>query len=118
MTEASILHGSAVAQRPAQGPLTLTRRGRFLLVGLPIALGVAALILLGAFLTSQAQAGESLPAPSETLEVTVVSGETLWDLAVQYAPERDPREVVAEMLELNDLRTSVLLAGESISVPV
>ncbi|TKV27984.1 LysM peptidoglycan-binding domain-containing protein [Arthrobacter sp. NamB2] len=104
-------------QRSAPGPLTLTRRGRLLLVGLPIALGVAVLILLGAFLTSQAQAGESAPASTATVEVNLAAGETLWDLAVQYAPHRDPRAVVAEMVELNDLRSSVVRAGQSISVP-
>ncbi len=104
-------------QRSAERPLTLTRRGRFVLVGLPIALGVAALILLGAFLTSQAQAGESLPAPSSTVEVSVAAGESLWDLAVRYAPERDPRDVVAEMVELNDLRGSVVQAGQTVAIP-
>ncbi|MHA7210511.1 LysM peptidoglycan-binding domain-containing protein [Arthrobacter sp. MDT1-65] len=104
-------------QRSTERPVTLTRRGRLVLVGLPIALGVAALILLGAFLTSQAQASESLPAPSSTVEVSVAAGESLWDLALRYAPDRDPREVVAEMVELNDLRSSVVQAGQSIAVP-
>lgn len=104
-------------QRSAAHALTLTRRGRLLLVGLPIALGVAALILLGAFLTSQAKAGESAPASSSTVEVSVTAGETLWDLAVRYAPERDPRDVVAEIVELNDLHTSLVRAGQSIAVP-
>ncbi|MHA7239139.1 LysM peptidoglycan-binding domain-containing protein [Arthrobacter sp. TMS1-12-1] len=104
-------------QRSAEGPLTLTRRGRLLLVGLPIALGVAALILLGAFLTSQAQAGESAPTTTATVEVSVAAGETLWDLAMQYAPERDPRDTVAEIVELNDLPNSVVQAGQRVAVP-
>jgi hypothetical protein len=105
-------------ERSPERPLTLTRRGRLLLVGLPIALGVAALILLGAFLTSQARAGESLPASSPTVEVSVAAGESLWDLALRHAPDRDPRDVVAEMVELNNLRGSVVQAGQSIAVPV
>lgn len=105
-------------ERNPERPLTLTRRGRLLLVGLPIALGVAALILLGAFLTSQAQAGESLPESSATVEVSVAAGESLWDLALRHAPDRDPRDVVAEMVELNNLRGSVVQAGQSIAVPV
>ncbi|WDF34423.1 LysM peptidoglycan-binding domain-containing protein [Arthrobacter agilis] len=104
-------------ERSAEKPLTLTRRGRLLFVGIPVALGVAALILLGAFLTSQAQAGVEIPSTSSVLEVNVVAGETLWDLAVRYAPERDPRDVIAEMVELNSLRTSVVQAGQSIAIP-
>ncbi|WP_434992666.1 LysM peptidoglycan-binding domain-containing protein [Arthrobacter sp. Ld5] len=104
-------------QRSADRPLTLTRRGRLLLVGLPIALGVAALILLAAFLTSEARAGELAPTSTATVDVNVSTGETLWDLAVTYAPDRDPREVVAEIVELNDLHSSVVQAGQSIAVP-
>ncbi|MCU1632788.1 MAG: LysM peptidoglycan-binding protein [Micrococcaceae bacterium] len=104
-------------QRTAKRPVTLTQRGRLLLVGLPIAVGVVALIILGAFLTSQAQAGEAAPVSSSIVEVNVAAGESLWDLAVHYAPERDPREVVAEMVELNDLRSSLVQAGQSISIP-
>lgn len=123
MVGAPVLNGStalramAPARPTADRHLSLTRRGRLLLVGLPIALGVAALILLGAFMTSQAQAGESAPVSSSTVEVSVVAGETLWDLAVRYAPERDPRDVVGEMVELNGLHSSVVHAGQSISVP-
>ncbi|MHA7220184.1 LysM peptidoglycan-binding domain-containing protein [Arthrobacter sp. MDT1-48-3] len=106
-----------LSSREPERPLTLTRRGRLLLVGLPIALGVAALILLGAFLTSQAQAGESAPVSSSVVDVNVAAGETLWDLAVRYAPDRDPRDVVTEMVELNNLRSSVVQAGQSISIP-
>ncbi len=107
----------SAAEVPRERRLTLTRRGRLLLVGLPIALSVVVLILLGAFLTSQAQASESVPASSSTVEINVSAGETLWDLAVQYAPERDPRDVVAEMVELNGLGSSTLQAGQSIAVP-
>ncbi|MPY11864.1 LysM peptidoglycan-binding domain-containing protein [Arthrobacter bussei] len=109
--------GTVTDTSPAARPLTLTRRGRLLLVGLPIALGVAALVLLGAFLTSQAQAGVDAPAPSAVVQVDVAAGETLWDLAVQYAPERDTRQVVGEMVELNNLGTSVIHAGQSLSIP-
>jgi hypothetical protein len=101
----------------ASASMSLTRRGRLLLVGLPIALGVIALILLGAFLTSQARAGEASPSSTATVEVSVVPGETLWDLAVQHAPERDPRDVVAEMVELNNLHSSLVQAGQRVSVP-
>lgn len=117
-TAANLRAPRTSTQRSTARPLTLTQRGRLLLVGLPIALAAAALILLGAFLTSQAQAGESAPASSPTVEVNVSPGETLWDLAVQYAPERDPRDVVAEMVELNDLHGPIVQAGQSISVPL
>jgi LysM repeat protein len=97
--------------------ITLTRRGRFLLVGLPVALGIASLIFLGAFLTSSVQAGEGPAQSSPTISVTVGAGETLWGLASRHAPDRDTRDVVAEMIELNNLRSSVVQAGQDISIP-
>lgn len=98
--------------------VSLTRRGRLLLVGLPIALGVIALILLGAFLTSQAHAGEGAPVSTTTVEVSVVPGETLWGIAVEHSPERDPRVVVSEMVELNNLHSSLVQAGQRLVIPV
>ncbi|AUZ86942.1 hypothetical protein CVO76_04280, partial [Arthrobacter agilis] len=62
-------------------------------------------------------AGESAPVSSSVVDVNVAAGETLWDLAVRYAPDRDPRDVVTEMVELNNLRSSVVQAGQSISIP-
>lgn len=109
---------TSTTPRPeVEGRLTLTRRGRLLLVGLPVALGIGLLIFLGAFLTSKAQAGEGPAQNSPTISVTVGAGETLWGLASQHAPDRDPRDVVAEMVELNNLGTSVVQAGQSISIP-
>lgn len=87
-------------------------------MGLPIALGVSALIVVGAFLTSQAHAGSTAPATIEIAEVDVMAGETLWDLATTYAPDRDPRDVVSEMVELNDLHTSVLRPGQHLVIPL
>lgn len=128
MVEAMVLRGSSAlpisvpghspAGARAARPLTLTRRGRLVLIGLPIVLGVSMLVVLGAFLTSTAQAGEGQAHTSTTVDVTVVSGETLWGIAGAHAPDRDPRDVVAEIVELNNLTSSVLQAGQSISVPV
>lgn len=119
-TEGFSVRKGTATRRPSRSsrPITLTRRGRLLLVGLPIALGVSALIVVGAFLTSQAHAGSTAPATIEIAEVDVMAGETLWDLATTYAPDRDPRDVVSEMVELNDLHTSVLRPGQHLVIPL
>lgn len=104
--------------RPA-APLRLTRRGRLLLIGLPAMLIVGALLTVIGFFTTpaMASAGSGLNAPAGQ-KVTVSGGETLWSLAVELAPERDPRDVVAEIVELNNLTSSVVQAGEQLFVPI
>lgn len=105
----------AVALRPVR--LRLTRRGRFVLFGLPV-LAVAA-CLLGAgllMLTSgTAQAG-SESHPGGTQSVTVAPGDTLWDIAQAAAPEEDPRSTMAQIEELNQLDGSVR-PGQHLVVP-
>jgi LysM repeat protein len=88
------------------------------LVALPLALLAAVLLVVSAFFTSQAQAAGSGGDVTTTVEVNVASGETLWTLAAEYAPERDPRAVVEEIVELNALASSTVQAGQSLHIPV
>ncbi|MGF1645515.1 MAG: hypothetical protein ACFCVF_01110 [Kineosporiaceae bacterium] len=121
--------------RPARPPLRLTRRGRRLLAalrwaGLVVALtatAVATVLLAAALVAPGAVAGDgTVPAGSsegrgagDVTEVVVAPGDTLWALAGRHAPDRDPRDFVAEVYRLNDLPPSGLVrAGESLLVPV
>ncbi|NJC21974.1 LysM repeat protein [Arthrobacter pigmenti] len=96
----------------------LTRRGWLVLVAVPLALVAAAAMILAASLTSQAKAAGSAGGVTETVQVDVAVGQTLWGLAAEYAPDRDPREVVAEIAELNALTTSTVQAGQALHIPV
>lgn len=99
--------------------MSLTRRGRLLLVGVPVLLTAAALMTLIGFFTAPAMAaGLNDLRPTETRTVAVPGGGTLWALAAEHAPDRDPRDVVAEIVELNNLGTSTVQAGQRIFVPV
>lgn len=49
--------------------------------------------------------------------VTVMSGETLWDLAREYAPNRDPRDFIADLISLNNLNSSQLTPGMQLALP-
>lgn len=104
--------------RPVVSPLRLTRRGWLVLVALPLSLLAAASLVVGAFFTSQAQASSSPGNLTSTVHVNVAAGETLWSLAAEYAPQRDPRAVVEEIVELNALNSSTVQAGQSLHIPV
>lgn len=98
----------------------LTRRGRFLLFGLPtVALIVGMFLMLSALLQpAQATTGEAVTAQGDRLvEVTVAHGDTLWAIAEHYAPERDVRDTVALIHKHNSF-DGALVPGQKIVVPV
>lgn len=102
--------GRSVATR-----LRLTARGRRLLAALaaaPVVAGLAVSLLAGG--TAMAS-GESEPTAFET--VTVLPGDTLWSIAAEAAPGVDPREVIDDIIRLNDLSSGMIQVGASIAIP-
>lgn len=100
------------------GRLELTRRGRFVFMGLPLMLAATVLLVLAGIFTAPVMAADSSgTAAVEATTVSVVEGDTVWNLAAEFAPQRDRREVVKEITEMNDLRGSVLIPGQQIFVP-
>jgi LysM repeat protein len=104
---------STVSTRPT-GALRLTRRGRL----------VTTLVLLAGFLTGGvllsgglATAGTEPGAAATAQRVTVAPGETLWSISERVAPDADPRDTVAEILELNHLQSSAVQAGSVLLLP-
>lgn len=93
-------------------PLRLTRRGR-LAVSLLIA---TVLVVVGLAGARTALAGDT-PAPASVEQVTVLPGDTLWSIATTSTAGGDVRDTVAEIRELNALRSSTLVAGQQLLVP-
>lgn len=51
--------------------------------------------------------------------VVIEEGDTLWDLALQYAPEeQDIRSYIQEVRELNRMTSDQIHAGQSIILPM
>ena len=102
--------GQVVRQQPK---MRLTRRGRLL-----VTLLLTGLVLV-AFSIGRAstQAGDA-PAGAPRPTVVVQSGDTLWQIAREAAPDADPRVTVARILELNDLDSaSSVRAGQQLTLP-
>jgi hypothetical protein len=93
--------------------LRITRRGRLVLTGL-IATPVIAMSLL---FTSLGAVAESTPAENTFDYITVLSGDTLWTIAGLVDPDADPRDVVAEIMSLNQLSNANLTPGAQLAVP-
>jgi len=108
------------AGRDPLPPLRLTRRGRVVLIGIPLVLVAAFLLLMAGFLNAPAKAADSVEdlAVTPAVSVTVQSGESLWAIAAAVAPERDARDVIADIVQLNNLSAGTVLPGQQLYVPV
>ncbi|MCU1532023.1 MAG: LysM peptidoglycan-binding protein [Arthrobacter sp.] len=108
----------AAAARAKQAPLRLTRRGRFVCFGVPLILLAALLLSFSGFLNAPAKAADSASGlvPAATVSVTVQPGESLWAIAGTVAPERDPRDVVADIVQLNNLDDARVMPGQELFV--
>lgn len=94
--------------------LRLTRRGRrviALLVALPIVIAAFAFALNGGGAVATAESS------TNTFSyITVQSGESLWQLAQAIAPTADPRDVIAEIVSLNQIQGDIH-PGQRLAIP-
>ena len=117
----TIAFGPGAAGRAGSGSagtrLRLTVRGRRLLAALaaiPAVIAFAVLILSGGSALASRDGG--LPADSFQT-VTVLTGDSLWSIAEEVAPQADPRDVVDAIMRLNALDGATVSAGQKLAVP-
>lgn len=104
--------------------LRITRRGRTvvaILLAVPLATGAVA---FGLGQGAAAQNGSAGPVSSGNSAsssgyryVTVGAGESLWSVARRLAPGADPRDVIADILDLNQLPSASTQPGDRLAVP-
>jgi hypothetical protein len=103
-----------VAERPLPR-LRITARGRAVLMVLVAAPIVAASLALalngGGAIATDTGSG----APLES--VTVLSGQSLWQIAEDLAPHADPREFITDVLAVNTLASAEVRAGQRLEIP-
>jgi len=98
----------------AQPRLRITKRGRVVFTSLAAIPVVVAAVLMG-LNGGGATATSSSGAPLE--QVTLQAGQSLWQLAEDIAPGTDPREVVRDILSVNQLESASVQAGQRLDVP-
>lgn len=106
-----------VKAAPARTRLRLTRRGRAVFGGLAVVIAVLAVAffaMLGG--THAVAASESEGA--EFGYVIVQPGASLWQVASEIDAAIDPRDLVAEIVRLNQLDDSGVQAGQALAVPL
>ena len=131
VTPQALFGGHNAGQRPrrcqaAPAKLSLTRRGRLVLFGMPAIVASSILVFVAlaivfSSMASPAHAGvEHTPVDMDSYahSVTVLQGDSLWSIAGASDPNRDVREVVREIVALNELGTGVVQAGQRLFVPI
>lgn len=101
---------------PTSGRLRITRRGRIVLGALGAML-VAAVLAAVAMLSAPGAVASNEAGGQEFPYVLAQPGDSLWTIASELDPSADTRDVVAEIMRLNQLPSSGLQAGDAIAVP-
>lgn len=95
-------------------PLRITRRGRLVIT----LLVCAVLAVAGVVAAFRALAGAEAPVVP-VKSVLVLPGDTLWSIAGTVAePGEDVLDVIADIVEMNDLETSAVFVGQRLTVPL
>ena len=102
-----------IHQKPVKQPIRLTRRGRRVVAFLAAIPFMIAFLLIG---MKVAQASDS-QTNQTTKTVVVKQGQSLWDVATATGLDRDPRETIWMIQQLNGMQTSEVLAGQELIVP-
>lgn len=97
--------------RRSSGP-RLTRRGRVVLILLPLAA-----LLIAALLVIAPPIAQATDGPVALHTVTVHDGDTMWAIAQHLAPRSDPRDVVLELERVNHLADAAIMPGQRLRVP-
>lgn len=109
---------AALPQAPgAPMRIRLTNRGRVVFGALATIAAAAVLVVVAMLSAPQAVASEE--GSGATFGYVVAApGASLWQLATELDATMDPRDLVAEIVQLNQLQGSDVMAGQPIAVPL
>jgi LysM repeat protein len=103
-------------QRPETPRLRITARGRKVLAA-AIAVPAVTVLTAIALLSGGAAIATGDAGAADFDYLTVQAGQSLWGIAESIAPQADPRDVIAEIMSLNQLRESSVQPGQRIAIP-
>jgi len=110
--------GGRPAARVQVRPIAIVRA----ILGWVLILVVSGGLLLGVGKTiqsAQASGTDLTSTEAVTFEyITIMQGDSLWSVAEEYAPNRDPRDFIAEIVALNNMPDSVVDAGMRLALPI
>jgi hypothetical protein len=115
MTNYSSANGMTRPIAPVSKRTVLNAKGRrFVRQATVVTVAVVAAI---SFFSGQAATAGSDAVKTNFTYVTVNSGESLWQLASEIAPNEDPRDWIAKVVDLNALTSAEVSPGQRIALP-
>jgi len=97
-------------------PMSPVRRAR--LARTLFVLSAMALMLTGLVFNQSAVATDQPAGTANAFNyVSVMPGDTLWDLAQTYAEGKSQQDWIAEVIALNNLQSATLVAGDKLALP-
>lgn len=109
---------TAIQDTVTGAKLRLTRRGRIVFGTLAV-LVITTLLAFAAMLgASDAQASLENADPASFEYVVAEPGDSLWSLANRVAPGADARDVIYDIMRLNQMEGSGLMVGQEIAIPL
>jgi hypothetical protein len=63
------------------------------------------------------QVASATDTKAEQVYYSVASGDTLWKIASDLAPNQDPRDFIAQLVELNKLTSDSVTPGQRLLLP-
>ena len=97
-------------------PMSPTRRARLARTLFVVS---ALLLMLAGMIFNQSAVAIDQPSATQTAfnYVSVLPGDTLWDLAEIYADGKSQQDWIAEIILLNNLDSATLVAGDKLALP-
>lgn len=117
MSAQSVDTQSMGAQPSSPTRLRLTRRGRAVF-GTLLTLLIVGLLAVIATLGATRAAASNEAGDAEFGYVVVQPGESLWGVATALDSSSDPRDIISEIVRLNQLDGSGVQAGQPVAVPL
>jgi LysM repeat protein len=106
-----VIGAAPLAAAPQLDPVAVEgyRMGRWARLTLSVTVLAAVVVVIVSLTAGSGQ--------QALVDVTVTPGDTLWSIATEAAPDRDPRDVIEEIRQLNQVPGDVLPIGVVLRVP-
>ena len=79
--------------------------------------GTLAVVGFALFGFISGQVANATDTKAEQVHYSVHAGDTLWKIAAELAPNQDPRDFIAELVELNQLTSASVTPGQQLLLP-